>query len=110
MHQRAGSEPVGAVIGKICFTDHKQTGHIAHQVVIDPETAHRVMDGGINSHRHFVGIFAGDLFIDFEQISVAFANRIFAQTFNCIGKIEIDAASARPNAATFVANFLRCAR
>ena len=109
LHQRAGSEAVGAVIGKICFTDNKQTRHVAHQVVIDPKPAHRVVDGRINPHRHLVGIFTGDLFVNFEQVSVALANHIFAQAFDRVGKIQIHAASARPNATTLVANFLRCA-
>ena len=110
MHERAGSKPVRAVIGKIGFADHKQTRHVTHQIVIDPETAHRVMDRRINSHRHFIGVFAGDFFIDFEQVSVALADCFFAQSFDRVGKVEIDTASAWADAPAFVANFLRCAR
>ena len=110
LHEGAGSEPVGAVIGKVRFADHKQAGHVAHQIVIDPEPAHRVMHRRINSHRHFVGVFAGDFFVDFEQISVAVPNRVFAQAFDRVGKIEIHAAPAGTDAAAFIANFLRRAR
>ena len=66
LHECAGAEPVRAVIGKIRFADHKQSGHVAHQIVINPEPAHRVMDCGINSHRNPVGVFAGDLFVNFK--------------------------------------------
>ena len=64
----------------------------------------------INPHRRFVGIFAGDLFVDVEKISVALANRVFAETLDRVGKIEINAASARADAAAFIANFLGRAR
>src|SRR6266496_4690701 len=30
LHESAGPEPVRAMIGKIRFTDYKQTGHVAH--------------------------------------------------------------------------------
>ncbi len=110
MHESTGTESVGAVIGKIRFTDYKQPGHIVHQVVIDPQAAHRVMNGGVDPHRHFVGVFAGDLFIDFEQISVALPDCMFSQPLDCVGKIEIDAATAWANAPAFVTNFLCRAR
>ena len=110
LHESAGSEPVRAVIGKIRFADYKEPGHIAHQVVINPETAHRVVNGGVNSHRHFIGVFAGDLFVNFKQISIPFADGVFPEALNRIGKIEINAAPAGANTAAFVANFLRRAR
>ena len=109
LHKCTGPEPVRAVIRKIRFADHKQTRHIAHQIVIDPRATHRVMDCGVNSHRHLIGVFTGDLFIDFKQISVAFANRIFAKALNRVGKIEIHASSTGTDAAALIANFLRCA-
>jgi hypothetical protein len=68
------------------------------------------MHGGINSHRHFVGVLAGNFFVNVKQVSVALANRLDAESFNRIRKIEIYAASARTDAAAFVANFLRSAR
>ncbi len=68
------------------------------------------MNGGVNPHRHFVGVFAGDLFIDFEQISVALPDRMFSQALDCVGKIEINAATAWADAPAFVTNFLCCAR
>ena len=64
----------------------------------------------INPHRRLVGIFAGDLFVDVEKIAVALANRVFAEALDRVGKIEINAASARADAAAFIANFLGRAR
>ena len=64
------------------------------------------MHRGVNSHWYFVGIFARDLFVNFEQIAVSFPNRIFAQALDCIREIEIDTAPAGADTAAFVANFL----
>ena len=67
LHERARAEPIRAVIGKVRFADDEQARDVAHQIVINPQPAHRVMDRRINPHRHFVGIFAGDFFVDVEQ-------------------------------------------
>ena len=71
LHQRAGAEAIGAVVGEIRFTDHEQAGDGAHQVVVHPEAAHRVVDGRIDAHRHLVRILAGDALVHFEQVAVA---------------------------------------
>ena len=97
------------MIGKIRFADDKQTGDVAHQIIVNPEPAHGVVDGRVNSHRHFIGIFAGYLFVNFEQIAVAFTNCVFTEALNRVGKIEINTPPAGANAAAFVANFLGCA-
>src|ERR1700730_10374917 len=106
LHECAGAAPVGAVVGAIRFTDNEETGQIAHQIVISPDAAHGVMHSRVNPHRNFIGVFAGDFVVDLEQISVTFANRFDAETFDGIGKIQIDAASAWTDTATFIANFL----
>ena len=45
LHQRARAEPVGAVVGEVGLAEHVQPGDRAHQVVVHPEPAHRVVDG-----------------------------------------------------------------
>ncbi len=57
-----------------------------------------------------VGIVAGDLFVDVEEVPVTLANRPFTEACDRVLEIEIDAASARADAATFIAHFLRAAR
>ena len=98
------------MIGKVRFADDKQAGHVAHQIIINPEPAHGIVDCRVNSHRQFIGVFTSYLFVNFEQISVAFPDRSFAEPLDCVGKIEINAAPAWANAAAFVANFFGCAR
>ena len=108
MHEGARAEPVGTMIREICFPDHKQTGHVAHQIIIHPEPAHGVVHRWVNPHWHFVGIFAGYFFVNLEQIAVALANYVFPKPFDRIRKIEVNTAPAGTHAAAFVANFLRC--
>ena len=51
LHQRAGAEPVGAVVGEVGLADHEQAGDRGLQVVVDPQAAHRVVDGRVDAHR-----------------------------------------------------------
>ena len=106
LHERARAEPVRPVIGKVRFADDVQAGNIAHQIIVHPEPAHRVMDRGINPHRALVGIFGGDLFVNVKQVAVAFADCVFAETRDRIREIEVNAATAFADAAAFIANFL----
>ena len=83
---------------------------VRHQVVVHPQAAHRVMDGRINAHRHFVGIFVGDALVHLEQVAVALADRVDAQALDGVGEIEIDAQAVLAHAAAFVADGFGVAR
>ncbi len=61
LHERGRPEAVRAVVGEVRLAEHEQPGEVAHQVVVDPEPAHRVVDRGVDAHRHAVRVFAGDL-------------------------------------------------
>ena len=71
LHQRAGAEAVGAVVGEVRLAEHEQAGDGAHQVVVHPQAAHRVVDGGVDAHRHLVRVLAGDPLVHVEQVAVA---------------------------------------
>ena len=110
LHQRAGAQAIGAVIGKVRFADHEQAGDGAHQVIIHPQAAHGVVDRRIDAHRNLVRIFVGDALVHLEQIAVALANHIHAQPLDGIREIEIDAQPGLAHAAAFVAHGFRVAR
>ena len=55
LHERAGAEPVRAVVGEVRLAEHVQAGHRAHQVVVHPQPAHRVVDRRVDAHRHLYG-------------------------------------------------------
>ncbi len=107
LHQRAGAQPVSAVVGEIGFAQHEQSRHRAHQIVIHPGAAHRVVDRRVNSHGRRISILTGNLFIHIEKISIAFANDVFAQSFDRVGKIQVNAFASGANAAAVVTHFLR---
>ena len=111
LHQRARAEPVRAVVGEVRFAEHVQAGDGAHQVVVHPEPAHRVVHGRIDAHRHLVRILVRDALVHLEEIAVALARscprraRLMASA-----KSRYTPQPARADAAAFVADFLRGAR
>ena len=76
LHQRARAEPVRAVVGEVRFADDVQTRNGAHQVVVHPEPAHRVVHGRVDAHRHVVRILVGDALVHLEQIAVALGDLV----------------------------------
>lgn len=103
LHERARAESVGPVVGEVRFAEDEETGDVGHEVVVHPETSHRVVHGGVDSHRSFVGIFPGDLVVHVEQVAVALANLIFAQAFDGICEVEVNAEAAGTHSAPVVA-------
>src|SRR5437016_11752929 len=110
LHQRAGAKPVRAVVGKVRLAEDEQAGYVAHQIVVHPQAAYRVMHRRIDAHRRLIRILAGDLFIHVEEVAVALADFVFAETFDGVGEIKINTETAWPNASPLIANLLRRAR
>ena len=71
LHERRGAEAIGAMVGEVGFAQHVQAGNVAHQIVVHPQSAHRVVHGRVNAHRPLIGIFARDVLIHFEEIAIA---------------------------------------
>src|SRR5262249_17495503 len=110
LHQRAGSEPVGAMIREVCFADRVQARNRRHQVVIHPQATHRVVDGWVDSHWNFVWILAGDAFIHVEEIAISLADALLAETVDGVGEVEVNAQAAFADSAAIIAHSLRVAR
>ncbi len=110
LHKRAGAQPIRAVIGKIGFADHEEPRDIAHQFIIDPQAAHRVMHCRIDPHRLFICVLSRDALIHIEEIAISLFDFVAAEPLDRIRKIEIDAAAARTYAPTFIADVLGRAR
>ena len=110
LHQRAGAQPVGAVIGEVRFAQHVQARQVAHQVVVDPEPAHRVVDGRVDPHRHLVRILVGDLLVHVEEVAVLLLDRLGAEPLDRVGEVEIHRQAALADAAALVADLLGVAR
>ena len=98
------------MIREIGFANRVQTGDRGHEIIIDPQAAHRVVHGRIDAHRGGVRVLIRDALVHFEEIAISLGDPIGAEPLDGVGEIEVHAASARPDAASFVAHFLRRAR
>jgi len=90
LHQRAGAEAVGAVIGEVRLAEHEQPRNRRLEVVVHPQPAHRVVDGRVDAHRHLIRIFVRDAAIHVEQVAVTRLDRLDAVALNRVGEVEID--------------------
>ena len=102
LHERAGTEAVGAVVGEVRLAEHVEAGDVAHQVVVDPEPAHRVVDGGVDAHRHLERVLVGDALVHLEEVVVALGDDAAAEAADGVGEVEVHAVLLRPDAATGV--------
>ena len=77
------------MLGEIGLPQHKQSRHRAHQVVVDPQTTHRVVGRGVDPHRREAGILAGDALVHLQQVAVARLNRCLAIAGDGVRQVEI---------------------
>lgn len=105
-----GSESVGTVILIFTFARSKESGDVGLLVaggidieggvvsffVVDPESTHGVVDGGIYAHGSIDGIFAHELLIDFEDATELIVNEFggHAEFVVQVCDIEIDLLTA----------------
>jgi hypothetical protein len=107
LHQRAGTEAIRAVIGEVRLANHVQARDRAHQVVVDPQSAHRVVRGRKDAHRDLVRVLVSDALIHLEQVAVLLLNGAAAEPLDGIAEIQVDAEAGRTDAPPLVANLLR---
>ena len=110
LHEGACPQAVGPLVREVGLAGDEEPRNGGHQVVIDPEAAHRVVHGRVDSHRRLVGILAGDPLVDLEEVAVLLPDLIQPQPLDGVAEVEIDAVSARPHAAPLVADLLGRAR
>ena len=110
LHQGARAQAVGTVVGAVRFADHEQPREGAHQVVVHPQAAHRVVRRGIDPHRDPVGVLSGDALVHLEQVTVALGDHAPAIARDGVAQIEVHAVASRPDAAPLVADVLGAPR
>ncbi len=106
LHQGAGAEPVGAVVGEVGLADREQARDGGLQVVVDPEPAHRVVDRGVDPHRHPVRVLGGDPLVHLEEVAVLGLDGVPAQSADRVGEVQVHALAAGADAAALVADVL----
>ena len=106
LHQSTRPQPVGTVIREVCLAENKQSRHVALQVVVDPQSTHRVVHGGVNPHRYLVRVFVGDLVVHVEEVAVLRADRRLAIAGDRVFEIEkhglLSCADSKARVATFL--------
>ena len=98
------------MVRKIGLADDEQAGDIRHQVVIHPQTAHRVMRGRVDLHRSPVRVFVADVPVHVEQVAIALFDKVQAMFLDGALKIQIDTVFHRADASPFVAGLLNRTR
>jgi len=94
------------VVGEVGFPDDVQARNGAHEVVVDPEAAHCVVDRWKDPHWDPVGVLIGDAVVHLEEIAIPVADGRLAQPPDGVGKIQVHSQSALSHSPAFVANFL----
>ena len=99
LHQCRSTEAVSAVVGEVAFADSEQALHAGLQFVVYPNTAHGVVDGGVNHHGvvvvhtvdgvcQFAGVHVGDFFIHIEEVAIALAHHVDAEAVDGFREVE----------------------
>ena len=110
LHQRRRAEAVGAVVGEVRLAGAVQAGDGGHQLVVDPEPAHRVVRCRVDPHRHLGGILAGDALVHLEQVRVALVDRSLTEAGDGVGEVEVHPVLQWPHPAAEVDGALGGAR
>ncbi len=77
------------MVREVTFADCEETLDGSLQFIVYPDAAHCVVACGEDHHRGFVGIVIRDHLIHVEEVSVAVADHVFAQTVDGILEVEI---------------------
>ena len=106
LHQGAGPEAIGTVVGEVGFTEDVESGNGALEVVVDPESPHGVVDGGVDPHGNLVGVLVGDLVVHMEEVSIFLFDDVESVAFDGLCEVEVDGGPGFPNPLSGVAAFL----
>ena len=110
LHQRAGAEAVRPVVREVGLAEHEESRHRALEVVVHPEAAHRVVHGGVDTHRDLVGVVARDPLVHLEEVPVASFDRRATVPPDGVSEVEVHGLPGGSDAAAVVADGLRVAR
>ncbi len=107
LHQRGGAEPVGAVVGEVGLADREQPRDRGLEVVVDPQSAHRVVHRGVDPHGHLVRVLVGDPLVHVEEVAVLGLDHSPAHAPDGVGEVQVDALAAGAHSPALVAHVLR---
>ena len=85
LHQCRGTKSVGTMVRKVGLPYRKATWYCCHQVVINPNTSHGVVNSWVDHHRGFVRVLIDNFFIHLKQVAIFCFDDLFAKfLYKCI--------------------------
>ena len=106
LHKSGCAEAVCTVVGEVGLTENEATRNRGHQIVVNPEAAHGVVDGREDAHRDLVRVFVGDFLVHLEQVTILGRNTCNAHALDSVGEVEINGLLGGTHAETCVADLL----
>jgi hypothetical protein len=79
------------VVGEVGFADAVETGNGRHEIVIDPEASHGVVEGRVDTHRNLIRVLARDPLIHVEEIAIPLTDNVAAEAIDGVAEVEVDA-------------------
>ena len=110
LHERRGTEAVGAVVAEVGLAQGEEARDGRLQVVVHPQPAHRVVGRRVDAHRDLVGVLARDALVHVEQVPVARPDGVDAEALDGGREVQVHAVLQRTDAAPLVDDGLRVAR
>ena len=106
LHQRRCTQAVRTVIVEVSLTDSEQTRNRSHQLIINPQTTHRVVQCRIDHHWCLIRIIVGNLLVHIEQVTIFLLNYLFTQAVDGVREIQEDSQTCVVHTVTSVATLL----
>ena len=98
------------MVAEVGLTRGEEAGDGGLQLVVDPEAAHGVVHGGVDHHRHPVGVLVSDFLVHLEEVAVLLLDDVAAEALDGVGEVKIDGQARGTHAVAGVAAFLGGAR
>ena len=76
------------MVGEVGFACAEQTLDSGHQLIVNPDAAHGVVDGRIDHHWGLVRVVVGDLLIHLEEVAVLVGYHILAEALDGVGEVK----------------------
>ena len=70
------------MVREVCLSDCIKTRDCSHEVVVNPDTTHCIVDSGVDHHRLLVRVGIGNLLIHLEEVTITLADFILTKSFN----------------------------
>ena len=78
------------MVGEVSLPDSKEPWYGGHQLVVYPNSTHRVVDSRVDHHRRLVGIIVGNLFVHLEEVPIASLYNVLTETLDSRREVQED--------------------